>query len=181
MQSIIRTMAAAAVIGITSVSLVGTASAAAPAKKKPVKCHVIKGGKKVWTTKCAANGKPGANGVGVNGKDGAAGANGSNGVNGAAGANGLDGAKGETGSAGSNGTNGAAGGKGDTGAPGADSKVAGPRGASAFDIWLTFPANEGRTVEDFMKSLIGERGKTCIEELGKDACTGKQGERGEQG
>src|SRR3954468_18710415 len=107
MQSIIRTMAAAAVIGITSVSVVGTAAEAAPVKKKPVKCHVIKNGKKVWTTKCPTTpGKPGANGsngVSVSGKDGATGANGSNG------ANGLDGAKGEAGAAGSNGTNGAKG------------------------------------------------------------------------
>src|SRR4051794_41814875 len=106
MQSIIRTMAAAAVIGITSVSLVGTASAAAPAKKKPVKCHVIKGGKKVWTTKCAKDGKDGAKGVGSNGKDGAAGANGSNGVNGAAGAQRAAGAQGGTGGGGPQGGHG---------------------------------------------------------------------------
>jgi hypothetical protein len=83
MHSIIRTMAAAAVIGITSVSFANAAEAASVKKKPTVKCHVIKNGKKAWTTKCGATkGKTGSGGVngtpGANGKDGANGSNGSN-------------------------------------------------------------------------------------------------------
>src|SRR3954452_6308414 len=108
----IRTVAAAAVIGIPPLSLAGTVEPK-PVKKKPVKCHVNNSkGKKVWTTKCATKpatyGKPGANGtngVGVSGKDGAAGANGAIGANGPSDWNSAAVSKGETGSDCSNGTN----------------------------------------------------------------------------
>jgi hypothetical protein len=70
-----KTLAAAAVVGIASLSLAGMAEA--KPVKKPVKCHVINShGKKVWAkcqTKSGLPGKAGKPGVGATG---AAGTNG---------------------------------------------------------------------------------------------------------
>ena len=95
MSRIIRSIAVASIVGVTSLSVIGTANAA---KKPTTKCHVSKGGKKVWTTKCSKVGKNGKNGVngknGTDGKQGAKGDTGSMGPQGERGANGANGANG---------------------------------------------------------------------------------------
>src|SRR3954466_10899612 len=123
---------------LTATLMAGTTGAAYAAPKKPVKvkCHVLKNGKKVWTTKCPTKpGTPGANGtngVSTNGKDGAAGANGAQGAKGDAGANGHDGINGHDGAKGVDGTS-----------------TNGKDGASAFDIWSM--DNDG-SMQDFLDS-----------------------------
>ena len=107
-----RTVAAALVIGVTSLSIVGTASAATTKKTtSKTRCHAIVKGKKSWSVKfCPKPGKSGVNGKnGVNGKDGANGINGKDGhpgKDGVQGVNGKDGVAGQQGAQGQQGMSG---------------------------------------------------------------------------
>ena len=59
--------------------------------------------------------------------------------------------------------------KGDTGAKGAD----GTNGKSAYEIWKEKPGNDGKSEDDFMKSLKGDKG-----EKGADGAKGADGTNG---
>jgi hypothetical protein len=116
-NNIIRNIAVASIVGITSLSLAGSASAKEHTKStkfdQPAKCvKLSKHGNKM---KCAAKaktvtGKPGANGTnGVNGAQGAPGVNGKDGANGIDGKNGTNGVNAGPGLNGKDGKNGVSG------------------------------------------------------------------------
>src|SRR3954453_247193 len=102
-----RPIAAALVIGITSLSVVGIADAAPAKKTSKARCHAVVNGKKTWSVEfCPKPAKSGVNGKdGINGANGANGKDGSNGV----GVIGKNGANGNDGTNGSNGLNGVSG------------------------------------------------------------------------
>ena len=124
-------------------------------------------------------GDPGAPGEkgdkGDPGAPGEKGDKGDPGVPGEKGDKGDPGAPGEKGDKGDPGTPGEKGEKGDPGAPGAPGEKGekGADGKSAYEIWKEKPGNDGKSEDDFMKSLKGDKG-----EKGADGAKGADGTNG---